>query len=321
MKNEDGRQGFLNKLAEKMGTAFDIFKVNGFLTDNAAGFNAIQGALREKLKAQEVAEHQNVAYCWVIETFPTYVVYGREFANGDVDLQMRTYEIKDETSLDITLGESMEVVQKVEYVPKSNADDPGCSCQHNAEEATMKKNELIEKIIANGKAPFKKDQLEAMGEPELQYLANMDTAEPTKADGDEPQTEATPKADAPAAVAAASPAAPVTNGIKPEIVEMLNKLGADGVAAVTNAAAIVANAEKVEKDRLVSQLVANTACRVQESDLRTMSISSLRGLAQSFGMNVVYAGQGGAARVLHNSEENAVPAAPKIVLAPKQATA
>lgn len=85
------------------------------------------------------------------------------------------------------------------------------------------------------------------------------------------------------------------------------------VKAAGELTAVIQNQAETEKAALVVSLVANSACRIQEVELKTMSLPTLKALNES--LQVINYGAMGA-RVLQNDEDNKPAVMPSVFLAP-----
>ena len=164
---------------------------------------------------------------------------------------------------------------------------------------TMDRSAMILALVAlAAKVPFEKTELEAMTDERLTSLATL--AGIDCGCSDPPKDPPAPAANAddgdPAGAgdpdpAAADPAGEGAAVLTQEVVETLIAF-AGTIPAVTE---LVSNAQATvdaEREQLVTALHAEERCVVSEDDLKSMSLSALRGLSKSF-QAVDYSGMGG----------------------------
>ena len=287
-------ENLLSKLKQKLGEG-----VLDSIESNRLSFGDIQDSIRTQISQDERAD----TFIWIIDIWDNEVVFGREFANGEVDLVSRSYSIGASPEYEVTLGDAVEVERVVSYKPVSNSEE---------ETVDMDRDNLIEQLATNDAVPFDKDQLQKLDDATLnkwkKYLEFNDSA--TSSDDDPPAPAATPPA-APAPAAAPPEPAPVTNALTKDVADALNKLGATGIEQIINSAKHLQEQRQQEHNALVSRLVANERCTVPEKSLRSMDLETLQSVARmAVGSN--YSGAGGPATMFENSE--GPPPPPRCVL-------
>ncbi len=176
---------------------------------------------------------------------------------------------------------------------------------HPTEEVSMKKEELIAKLIANKRCMLDKTDMENMSEGALQKML---TALEGGCGGNETPAATPPQSNA----TATAPATPAIPQELQDLTTALKELG--GVAGIKSAlATIQANADQRKVD-LVAELKANERCAFDEGELQAMSQAQLEKLATSL-RPADYSGRGGPRGNAGHAEEDQVPEPPKVVLA------
>lgn len=299
--NCEKRDGFLQKLKNSLGEG-----IMHLLNANRMSFGDIERKLREEISKNERSD----TFIWVLEVYDNEVVYGREFANGEVDLLSSKYSIGSSPGYDVSLEDPVQVDRVVTYEPRTNS---------SQEEDNMNREQLIERLATNDKVPFSRDALTAMKDDELNYLVSNledDTAEPAGTGDDKNKsTEATvePSVTEPAPVVQDQQVQQNNNKLSDDVVARLNELGSDGISQILNSAKELQQQRKDQKDAIISRLVANQACTIPESSLRNMDLEGLQGVAKML-QKSNFGGAGGPVRFDVNSEDRDVPAPPSCVL-------
>lgn len=289
-EQEDKKMSFSEKVKEL------LEGLQGVVVGNEMAFRQIENALHGKIVEAEAPTDQE--YVSVLAAYNDTVVYVKEnFETGDYALYRRDYSIDGSDSV-ILGSDKVEVKQVVSFEPANNESE-ACGCTSSTvanTEETMDRDQIIADLAENEALPFTHDQLSAMDDAGLQFLADSVT-ENAEEQGGEEQVVETPQANAEAQLPA-------------ELVEALKTLGVNGLTSLAQNAAEAKLQADEERKGLIKSLVAHTS--LTEEDMALLPISSLKRMARD---NMVsYIGAGGAA---HNEDsgEPTVPQAPKIVLA------
>lgn len=224
-------------------------------------FSDVEALLRSALIDEE---RPGDSWLWIRAVFDDRVVYSiedsgeiweRDYSrNGDVV----------ELSADRT-----EVRQRTVFEPVDNR-------AGNPTEESMERDAIITALANCSDCPFDRVQLEAMEDGALEYLN-------TRPAGDSEGGDPDATANAAELAAAAAEIGPV---LDPGIVEALNGLGPDGVAAVVESATETEATRAARHTELVAGLVANTRCSLEEAVLTRMDNTALEGLTRDYATGV-----------------------------------
>lgn len=300
----EGEKGFLERMRSKFATMMEE-TLKG-LAQNRMSHGDVRMRVAEALDNNV----KNAAYIHIVEMYDDEVVYAVENSvDYDINIFSRSFSIDDDQ--EVTLGDPTEVQQVVSYEPVGNSSP-------TIAEENMDRETIIGALASNEAVPFNHEQLSAMEDAGLEFLAtnaglDPETGEPLETEEVTEEPEGVQPEGAVEENQDADPA-PETNaqGLSPEVVATLNKLGADGITKVVNSAEEISNNRKARKNKLVSMLVANERCMVKEASLRAMDEESLEDLARSF--NVSYDGLGGPVSPETNRESAGPPKPPSLVL-------
>jgi hypothetical protein len=221
---------------------------------------------------------------WVREVFETYVVYEATTTNpnesGDLTVETKLYKrtfTKNEDGT-VTLGDdAQEVVEERNYVPVANAAPPEapktitdhtCKCK---EKANMKKDELVNKLIACERTRWQETDREFLMTQEVQTLEKFQA--PDQPEKKEPEPVKEP-------VANAAPEQPKT-------VDQWLDAAPDPVKGSLKA--LVAR-DEAEKASLVKKILEVKTNKFTEADLKAMDRPTLDRLAALAAVPVVYSG-------------------------------
>lgn len=174
--------------------------------------------------------------------------------------------------------------------PPTSGDDnepgQGGAPIHNQQESDMDRAKLIQTLAAADSVPFDEKDLTEFSDERLSGLATLAGVDcgcgktPPVANAEGAANE-TPDEE---------PTAPQGVLLPAEVAAKLIQF-ADNIGDVQEMVANRRAEEQSEREGLVGQLKANARCAVSETDLRAMSLSALRGLAQSL-RSVDYTGLG-----------------------------
>lgn len=244
-------------------------------------------------------------------------------------LYKRTYSIDAQTGAATLADDAQEVREETNYVPvtanqSGEIGSPEAStaagnvAQAKKEAETMKKNELIDKLIGCPCTRFAANDrafLETLNEEQLEKLQPVEGARPPETDEEKAAREAAasqPPAGStgtqpPPATTAGSEPAPAANeaaSTKPQTVEQFI---ANAPAEIQGTLRRAVEADKARKDALVSGLLANSRNTFTEVQLRAKDIDELTALSSLAAVTIDYAPQGGPAPQANESANQAPP--------------
>jgi len=229
---------------------------------------------------------------WVRDVYDNKVIYEAsttnpsEMADGQTSitkLYERSYTVDDDGV--VTLGEeAQEVIEERNYVPVDNAggdENPDNNKASNDKELkTMEKEQKVKALIACEGTRFEdgdKDWLMALEEGQLDKLAAPETPEPKPEETPDPEPKEEPTE--PKENAEAESKAPTFEGLLANASQEHRELWAQ------------LEAERQDRrDKLVSGLTENKACKFTSEELQAKPLAELEKMSELAAIPVTYAG-------------------------------
>jgi hypothetical protein len=259
---------------------------------------------------------------YIVEVYDSWLVYEANAKSSNdpsavmpspsTRLYKRSYTIDAQTGAATLSDDAQEVREETSYVPVNGqpgtaagspaANEAAGDDQAKKEAETMKKNELIEKLIGCPCTRFTaNDQafLETLNEEQLEKLQPPDGVGVLPTEPPAPTQNQTP---APADPPAEPPKQNADPKPKPEGIQIT----ADQFRTLQRAEA----RDKAEKDQLVTKLLANQHNPFTKDQLEAKELEELKALAQLGHVEVDYGPQGGPPAT--NADPNAAPPMPKV---------
>lgn len=259
--------------------------------------------IRQQIQAQLDAMDTQGWLHFVRDIYDTYVVYEARYqgnnpseivSTGAQKFYRRDYSIGSDEKITLA-DESQEVKETREWVPITNQAKTEATT-HKKEESKMDIKELVEGLITNEKSKFDEKDREWLGGLTEQNLAKISLAmlqpcanedplakEPEK----KPEDPPTPTPPEPAPEPEKKPEGneqPVT------VDQYVANAPAEVASVLTHALA----EQRVKKDALVAELVANKRCNFTKEQLDAKDVGELEQLAALANVEVDFTGRSGA---------------------------
>lgn len=269
------------------------------------GFNERARHLREAVVNRNPVGDKE--YLGVIEVYDSHVVYFREnFDSSEVKIYSQDYSINDDGTV-ILDGERKEVRQVVTYEPVQNEESSGViedagEIISNEESAMENRDQMIQDLAANEQIPFDADQLSAMDDAGLAFVANsLKVEEPT-----EPEVTANEEV-------TESQDETVATALDPAVISKLNELGADGIDQVLSGISQAQQNAQAERESVITALTANAAIGLNADEMALLPTDTLKRIARD--ASVDYTALVGGTNEPVVNEQLKAPAPPAVVLA------
>ena len=218
---------------------------------------------------------------------------------GQGKLYKRGYTVDDQDNVTLT-SDAQEVREEINYIPVVNDSvkvlKPDKKVNLNQEVCKMKKDELIQALIACDKTRFKEEDKEWLGTMSVEQLEKLKAMDPPKAP--EPKVnQPEPKKEDPKMDPAKKPVTveEFIGNAPPEIQSVLTR---------------AVNRDKAIKGKLVEELMKNERNTFSREQLETKDIGELESLATLAHIEMDFSGQGGGPA--SNEDKDAVPPMPPV---------
>ncbi|TMV49371.1 DUF2213 domain-containing protein [Paenibacillus mesophilus] len=312
---EGGEKKTMSLFAKMKEFATNLFRVEGSeLTGNEADFRTIQNGLETAMTA---ATGDAMRFL-IRRVYSDYFIYQESTANGfDGRLWRRNYTVDVEGK--ITLGDQTEVRHVETYEPvtsnASTTEQP--QTNHNQGDDGVSKKEIINGLIANGRTQFAdidRVWLETLTEDQLSRLSPA-------ANSQEEQKPPAPTPSANSKPCGCGSTAPAANaGAATDMPPASNQTMEQFIAAIPDGDLrdFITNSQRNQKSRrekLVSDLSANSRCAFDKSELEQMSTNALEKLERSLAVDD-YSGRGAPnINSYYGGNDDEIPAPPAVLLA------
>jgi hypothetical protein len=304
-------------------SAFNLLATNDVSHDEIAD-------LLERAMTRETGDAMRF---YIRRRFDDYFIYQESTANGfDGRLMQRTYAIDDETK-QVTLGDAVEVRHVESYEPVSPSNNrskndpppkgggepasPATNTQSRGEKP-MEKEKLVSGLIANNATQFTEQDrpwLEKLDEAHLQKL------QPSTNSQSQPQEPTTPSANSTCGCSG-KPAVNSEQGegtVKPDPQTMEQWIQSIPDPEVREFMVNSQHKQREHRNKLITDLAANSRCAFEETELKEMSINALEKLSRSL-VGEDYSGMGGPrTNSYQQNNDDVIPDPPSLFATNKEA--